>query len=97
MRPTASHLIRTLTENVIVSQSEARIWTKLMLNAANSKLKFTESKAKVLLLSKMRSKELGTKDIEAYVDRMKMGEEMKRMMRKMMMKMMRKIRKIMTI
>ena len=41
MRPTASHNIK-LTENVPISATEKGTWTKIMIRAANLKLKMTK-------------------------------------------------------
>ena len=67
MRPTACHDILRLTDNVTVSDTERRVWNKLMIECANIKLKFTKIKLSINLLEKLRVRNLGTNSVEVYV------------------------------
>ena len=56
MRPTISHNIKLVTENVAVFPAEKEAWTKTMIRAANLKIKITRKTTKLLLLQKLREK-----------------------------------------
>ena len=66
MRPTASHAIQTLTEDLLISPAERSMWTKIMKMTANLKLKVTRKTSKALFLQKLRSKGVGVNEVEEY-------------------------------
>ena len=67
MHPTATHKLRCLTNNVAVSQWEIDLWNKIMSETVNLKLKVTKCHLTVLLLMKLKGKNIGTNVIEQYV------------------------------
>ena len=66
MIPEASHRISVLTANVSVTKKEADLWTKLMKQAVNLKIKLTKRSLTTLLLLKLRSRNMGTNEAEEY-------------------------------
>ena len=66
MRPTISHNIKLVTENVAVFPAEKEAWTKTMIRAANLKIKITRKTTKLLLLQKLREKGIGVNEVEEY-------------------------------
>ena len=66
MRPTASHNIRLVTENVPISPAEKGVWTKIMMKTANLKIKMTRKMSKLLLLQKLRKRGIGVNEVEEY-------------------------------
>ena len=74
MRPTVSHYITTLTANVPISLGERGVWNKLMIQAANLKIKMTRKRLKLLLLQKLGRRGIGCNEVEEFARR-KCGEE----------------------
>ena len=82
MRPRASHKIFLLTQsatNLPVRMGE--MWKKIMTEAINLKIKFTQKHQTALLLKKLRRKNQGTNDIEYYIRNIKNISTKKRIRR----------------
>ena len=69
MRPTASHNIRSLTAQVPISQAEAGVWTKIMMNIVNLKIKVTRKTLKLLQLRKLKQRGVGVNEVEEYASK----------------------------
>ena len=67
MRPTAVHSITQLFTCNVTASPEVGLWKKIMKQTLNLKLKVTKSHSTVLLLSKLRQKNLGTNEIEQFM------------------------------
>ena len=66
MKSETYHKISSLTTNVTVAPTEAGVWKKIMLEVAKLKVKVTEGQRTVNLLEKLRSKGLGTNQVEEF-------------------------------
>ena len=85
MRPTASHHIKVITQNVTIFPGKlGTVWKKLMSNIVNLKLKFTKRRLTVLLLEKLRRKNQGTNEVENFVKNIGNNKMKKEMRRKIM-------------
>ena len=66
MKSETYHKIVSLAENATVAPMEAGVWKNIMLEVAKLKMKATEGQRTVNLLEKLRSKGLGTNQVEEF-------------------------------
>ena len=69
MLPTASHNLKTLTQNVPVTQEETGVWTKVIMKTVQTKIKVTKLSTKVLTLKKLYRRGVGTDGVERFIGR----------------------------
>ena len=67
MHPTVSHRIQSITRNVVISQWESTLWTKLMKNVINSKIKVTQKHLTSILLERLKFRGVGTNEVEHFL------------------------------
>ena len=85
MHPVTSHLLRNLiTQTVTPLQTEVVKWKKILGNVIREKVICTKSKLRVLLLEKLKHKNIGTAQVEHFLKKEK-NESLKVQLRRSMM------------
>ena len=68
MRPTTSHRLRMITLSMTATPTgEQALWTKLKTNCVNLKIKYTRKQVALNMLRKLKSKNIGTNEIEYHI------------------------------